>query len=124
MSTTNLVEQLLDDNAKYVTTRQGNRKKKYNNEKVWLYETAWFNKDDPRLNQEDVIIYGNPDKEQVVARVRTRLAVQSTRILQTSPSGETVNMEPALYDSVKKPARRCTNITGLERSYNRNRNWQ
>ena len=48
------LEDLLNDSAQFIRTRQGGQKKKYNTEKIWIYELVWMNKNDPRIKSDDV----------------------------------------------------------------------
>ena len=117
------LEDLLDDNAEYIHTRQGGKKKKYNTQKVWIYEVQWMRSNDPRLDDKETIVYFTGHDE-VIARVKTRLAIKATRMQQTVPEAEVVSLEPVLYSTASKRIPRLSNYSGMERQYNRNRNWQ
>jgi len=119
------VDALLDDSAEYIITRQGGKKKKYNTEKVWIYETTWMYKNDPRLNSDNVeVLIKDDSSDNVIVRVRTRLAVKATQMAQTVPSGPVVVQDPVLYTTKPVHKRRLANNSGTVRHYNRNRNWQ
>lgn len=116
------LEELLNDDAEYIHTRQGGKKKKYNTRKVWLYEVQWMRSNDPRLDDKETIVYFTVQDE-VIARVRTRLAIKATRMQQTVPEAEVVPLESVLYNTVSKRVPRLSNYSGMERQYNRSRDW-
>jgi hypothetical protein len=119
------LEDLLNDSAEFIRTRQGGLKKKYNTEKIWMYEIVWMNKNDPRIKSDDVEVLVNEEaRYDVIARMRTRLAIKATRIAQTTPSGEIVDIKAVLDREPRIHKPRLANISSMERSYNKNRNWQ
>ena len=114
---------LLNDEAEFIRTKRGGLKKKYNTEKVYLYELAWLPENHPYLSEDHVEIIESKS-ESVFVKRRTRLATTATRILQTTPSGEVAtDLTPQLYTEKPTKQRRLSNFDGYVRSYNCKRNW-